>query len=481
VTYADEIFELADNQTRVDLLRGIVRLAPDGYAPAVAAPRRSELGNTSAWEDVEESPRLQTIFTASDNPGATWRTIARLLEQAERYANGEPGVQAVVVKARPASSRLTAGRFFAALCTGGRVPAYSPEFMRQLAHGGIKETGIKIGRRGAWTVAGPAYPPSVPADITVADEDVASASRYTGSANNSQEGYSASWGSSHGDLSPVSLVVAPNAGAGTWTNIQQVAVICAQNTGTVQVLDADTMSPGGQYSTVAGMNARSTNYLRFLPTGSTAAGTNAASVSLGAAFTAYMVCQAVAQPIEVYLEYYNDAGGVTGSSLYGGVVTIPAGTPRLVNLGYHASPGSITKIKLWCRSPNGTTSSPELRVDTLLLVIEGGDPHYAIVADYGGATLTSQTLFMLRQNPIPLSILNGDGPLVYATAYSGFTYSADPYSLPAVMGDIAVHSRGSSMVFWPIVLGTSTFRADVAAGQTITVGARRYPAYVGME
>lgn len=477
----DQVLILADSVTRIDLLRGVVRLAQDGWAPAVAGPRQSELGHASAWADVEEQLELETIFDADDNPGAVWRQIARLLEQAARYAAGDHGVQAVMLIARPAGSRLAAGQFYAALCAGGDVRPLDESYMRMLGSGAIPASRVEILRRGAWTVADMGtLLTGVPADITAGMDDVGVAARYTGAANQSQEGYSVTWAADHGELSPVSLVIAT--ANDTYANLQQVAVIVAQNTGTVQDIDADLMSPGsGGYSTVAGMNARSTNYLRYLPTGATASGTNAATVAVGAAFTAYMICQAVTQPFEVYLECWRDLGGVAVTSVYSGVVSIPAGAPRLVSLGYVSAPGAISRVKLWCRSPNGTTGTPELRIDTLLLVIEGGHPHYAVVADYGGATVTDQTLLTLRHAPIPLSITNPDGPLLHATETATFTYSADPYSLPTPMGDLAVHSMGSAMVVWPIILSTTSFRADVAESKTITVGARRYPAYLVME
>jgi hypothetical protein len=121
----------------VDLLRGTIRQAADGWALAVADRRTADLGGLGEWADVAEEMDLFALRLFDEEgfefsvPRA-WQQIARLLAAAERATLGDQGVPQPMVQlnVRPPNSVLPANILLSAAVTGGELPRLAAQYLR---------------------------------------------------------------------------------------------------------------------------------------------------------------------------------------------------------------------------------------------------------------------------------------------------------------------------------------------------------------
>jgi hypothetical protein len=474
-----QTLQITDGTTTIDLLGGIVRIEQDGWAPAVAAPTASELSGRGAWEDTAEDLSIAVICGPSDNPGATLNAIRGLLEQARRWALGDPSATAVRLRARIADSRLAEGVILEVAVLGGELPGVSAQFTRLLGAGGIPPVTLTIARRGPWL--NPTY-------------EEASSSAGTGSSVRT-----ITFGSAHPTWSPYGLTL--TFAAGSSASVQRGFVLIGSTATAFSILNIDTAAGADpDLSSVAHAPALNGAYLRYLPAANTFSDTAVLTITNPArAVDVYAMLEAKGQDfaVQARLRRNISTAGGTGVFVNGETVVIEAGRRDVVYLGRFDG-GGTTLNELYLRLTTAAThASNQLRIDTVVCHADEGPASSALYLPYGvgngacGGSATYASPITVRNEPLayPSPIVGqpdysapwGDlAPFLYRTSSS----LGDDQILPA---DGYLQMKGATIAVLPFFLANPNgsppnWRPQSGgAAVNLTATARRYKAYLSLE
>lgn len=474
-----QTLELTDGTTTVDLLRGIVRLAADGWAPAVAEPTTSELGGRGMWEDVEEQMRVEIICGPADNPGATLNQIRSLLEQARRWQLGDPAATAVRLRARVADSRLPDGVILEAAVLGGSVPNVNAQFTRLLGAGGVAPFDLAIERRGAW------LNPTV--------EEQAS------SAGTGQSVRTITFAASHPTWSPYGLAV--SYAAGSAVGVARGFVLIGSVSTAFSILNIDTAAGADpDLSSVANTPALNGAYLRYIPNANFVSDTATLTITNPArSVDVYAMVEAVGQDFTISARLRKEVVSSSLSTIFvnGAEVTVEAGRRDVVYLGrFESGVAAMDKLVLRLRT-TAVHASNQLRIDTVVVHADEGPASAAIYLPYGvgigvgGGSASSLGPLTVRNEPLtyPSPIVGQPNAAALWGDLAPFLYRANSSEGddPVLPADGYLQAKGQTIAVLPFFLGTPTASPPQwrpqsgGAAVNITATARRYRAYTSLE
>lgn len=466
----DDVLSLTDGTTTLDLLRGPLRLGQDGWAPALARRRSAELGGLGEWEDVAEQLQLEVIAAAGDNPGARWSDLARLLAQAERWARGDPAAAAVRLRARPAGSRLTAGKVLEAAVIGGDAQRLHAQFFRMLEGGGVPPSESTVRRRGAWL--DPAF------------------QEASGTAAASQTVQTCTFATSHPTESPVALAIV----ATTQPTVSQIQagsrLLVGPASTAFLVIEGESLADGTDFISTAAADARGGAYLQL------------SAVSPQTSFQSPVITIAGFATCEVYVTASNtrasedcvltlafaQAASVSGNAgIVRLAVRIPANSPpQCYYVGRLAMVAAPTRM--WIEFATDTGGA-FVRLDAIVLHRDDGPLSAAVEI---GKTANDFARYSNASLQNPLTIVNT--PLALPAPVAAQGQAASPWALVnpvETYGDPYIESRGQTIAILPLLLPgtnltapTSTQflpRTSAPANVTFVVTARRYLAYLSLE
>lgn len=472
----DDILQISDGTTTLDLLRGPVRLAQDGWAPGLSRLRDSELGNVPAWTDVDEELELEVVATAAQNPGQVWGQLQGLIQKARRWALGDPSATPpVTLTARPAGSRLAAGVSLASRVVGGDVPALHASFTRLLEGGAVPPARVTIRRRGAWlgastsAQAGPATAQGV-FTLTFA----AGAPRA---------------------LSPTSLAVNPTATiTGTYPTLPVAGVILVgANDGRyltgLRLIDL-TAATGGGLSTVSGV-ARGGSFVRWTPPDTGARTFGPFNVVTDGVFdpllidvcTPYLTARASTRAFRVRLIFggtFDDASAKVTTEW----VTVQDATPRPYAFAPVASGYAHSTVSV---EIEGGAVSGTFDLDTLALHIDQGPRSYAVrLAEgaflVGPGSASRYNVCTILGDMVDFAAPSA-GQYIPPTATSANSFNQNYLGRSmGFVGDAAVSTDTASVTVLPLICQGDSFLPVTASGSAqFYVLGRRYPAYLSLE
>ncbi|MBP7571467.1 MAG: hypothetical protein KBA95_15505 [Acidobacteria bacterium] len=452
----DDVLELTDGVTTIDLLRGPLRLAQDGWAPGVAR-RREGAASGPRWADVEETLRIEVVAGEDDSPGARWTALADLLAQARRWWLGEPGLSPVVLRHRPAGSRLPGGVAREAPVYGGEVAAMHEGYSRLLEAGAVEPVPVTIIRGGLW------LDPAPQTGATGSQTSQAVSSAVTMSAAAAAESptdvclrATHTVASASETLTYVGLFVADSADADAITMVDAAASM---------------MSGSGTFTDPADAGARGGSYLR-VATSSTSAAILSYAEDHGEACDVYMYARAN-RVYRVQLQLRRLLGGSVAASRADlpEVVTRDDDRPRLYHLGRAAAPVGFSHGSLLV-TPTSATSG-RLDIDSLIIcrhdlgpvTVVIGDRQAPMSHDVFGPLDAMQMLADPRAYPAPVT---GQG--AQASDFGALSH------VTATRGAASFATRGASLRWQAIVRpdGSSDWAHGDARRTTLRLAVRRH-------
>jgi hypothetical protein len=428
----------------VDLLRGTIRQAADGWALAVADRRTADLGGLGEWADVAEEMDLFALRLFDEEgfefsvPRA-WQQIARLLAAAERATLGDQGVPQPMVQlnVRPPNSVLPANILLSAAVTGGELPRLAAQYLRGTEGGTIPATRATIRRRGAWL-----YPTPDEATTT---------------ALAAQQIQTISFTTAHDVESPLSLTIR----AGGLPRYRYVRpgsrLLIAETASAFTIVEAENLANGTTLTSQSLTAARGGAYLRALvnPAGTALSNwTSILSVKQGDVYA--LVRNPSAAPVTLRVDFSTTdgepLGGVTPErAAVELTVIVPADSGSIpIYVGRVDSPINLTRMRLVVTT---TIATEALRIDSIVIHRDQGPcsaalewPTTAAPTPYGdnSGSSAAKTNVATIEN-VPLSY---PAPLVYLGSHSSPWLSAAPLVL---QGDPYLQTRGQSVSVLPLI------------------------------
>lgn len=451
----DDVLELTDGTTTVDLLRGPVRVAQDGWAPQVASRRVSELGNTSLWADVEEELQLEVIADAGDNPGETWTALQRLLAQGQRWRRGDPDAAPVRLRARPAGSRLPGGVVLEAPVYGGAVPGLHSSYPRMLEGGAVPAVNVRVQRGGLW------LHPTL---------DTA-----TGTSGSTAQNVFTATLATHPTESPIEVairVAASGLSSGVPTSRRGLLLV-AKDANAFQIANAESLG-GVSFTSVAVTGARNGAVLGTNATTTTPQVTgNLVITTPTRAARIYVLARSLVAEHQVRAYLFNNTGATSGSEpIYTSYARVPVGGPMLIDLGSVRSFAPLDRLRLQVPSMS-TAAGQQLQIDSVFVVNEELGPIYGceatLVVSVGGST----TFAAMTISTDPLALA---APRV--TRDANATPFVTPYDPISYRGDVSPYLAGTTVaVLW----ASYTDAAFLDVNPTYELRVRRRRGYLALE
>jgi hypothetical protein len=469
--------EITDGTTTIDLAQGDLRVDIDGWGPAIATRRASELAG-EMYADVEEPLRL---VADGPSPGAQWSELQRLLDQARRWELGDPAAAPVRLRARPDCTRLPAGVVLESLLLGGQAEPYPGNWRRTLPSDVIGPAEVLARRRGAWL--NPSY------------ESAAS------SAVRLQELMTVTFPSAQAHSCALSLaMIQADAAATIGGGPVSGGIVLAPSASAFQIIDAEGMSKGSfPLASVADATARGGAKLRY--TASSPAQTTG-TITTFARADIYLVAAAhtAGARFRVRPSVWRNAGSLPEYSfIYGDQVIIEPADPSTADLaslyyvGTLAVPPNTTvdRIALDLQWATAADIGAVLDIDTVLVVAHDYGPIYPLLAPYVASERPIVDIGTVAYGSYAASVMSVDHrPLATPNARVFQAPAATPFG-PAYRpltptGDPALTAAGQTLVGWASMSAVGHIRSNGAiAGTpytyTYALQARRYPTYLTLE
>lgn len=465
----DDRLELIYGSTTIDLLRGPVRVAQDGWAPALIAFSDSQLGNRSLYDPVDEELELEIVATGAQNPGQVWGQIVDALDQARRWCDGEPGATFIRLRARPAGSRLGAGAYLEAAVYGGEARALHPSYTRALEANTVAPARVTI-RHGVWLAASPT---GVTSSSSLASQQLAQVS----------------YADEPRALSPVDLAVVPQNTASISGDAPITGVIlCGETQGAFRIVDLTAATAGGWSTITATYTARGGSHLRYTPGATTTeigpfafaspvpGGPDGFTVA-----TPYLLAKANSgRQFQVRLRFasgFDDPGAL----LYTEWITVSGTTATPYAFMPVPSAYSHTTVYVEVKVLSGSGGSLDL--DTLVLHVDEGPASYAVrlaegaflVGTSGGSLYTAITISNDPGVGVAPAVIQSPSSSPWGSGtirHMGYT------------GDAAIH-MGQNLFVLPLLCGGSSggnFTPTTgAAFSTFRIQTWRRAAYLALE
>lgn len=469
---------LTNGTLTVNLLGTAAYLREDGWAPAVAARSRSELGNRGDYEAVVEEMTINLFGAAGLS---ALRDINLLLDEGRRYWLGDPSASAVRLRVQPDNGTL--GFVVEAPVYGSEdgAPVQLPRtFHDLLKTNEVDEVTLRFIRGPLW--------------INPTIENV------TGTAATSQELHSITL-SNHPTRSPVSLAM--NVTANVAAVPTASGLIAAGASSAFQLINAEIVQPlsaSGNFSVVTNSSARNGQYLRWWTATSLInaldSGGTEITVTLNTTVRTHIfmiarnnadfigtIAQVAVEPVRLQIDWRNT--GIHTTSSYG-ITTPPPlstivdiqGSIVLVYLGSVVLPSGINRARLSLAKTTGSTRRTGLDIDTVIFVNESTGP-VEVVQTFPQGISTGPS-----GGGINLLTITND-PLSQQTPRGGHGTGASPFvivSASAIDGDLFVQSRGTTFVAFPFALGPSdVWRFDQSNSTNTQIEVRRHRGYLTIE
>jgi hypothetical protein len=374
---------ITDGTTTANLVDGInYDLVDRGWAPGVAALRKSTLGGYGPYENVVEEITVNIYGATAAQCLENLATLSQLLDQAERWNRGEQ-VAAVRLTCQPTGSTLDDPLECVIL---GRVDQQPVMGLPVVFNDKLKidifevpDVRLRFVRRGLWLEA--AETPATSAAVT--NPGIATVT-YASTATVS---------------SPAKMELTfPTDGA-----VTQYMLLYANNAARIVFVEAENMA-GYQFTSVADAAkiARGGSVLRYTPT-------DLLSTSAGwVALSTLTTCRRMA----VWAAVRNNSGsatwnvrarltsGTSNPTYYGPEVKIDASStdPRIVFLGMIAMPTYPAYLNVYVRAST-ITGPPTLDIDYFALLDTTDEMAGAIVANLSGSG-SSGTAIIVDARPL---------------------------------------------------------------------------------
>lgn len=435
------------------------------WAPAIAGLRKSDIGGVSPYDDVVEEINCLIRSTTAALCYAALETLALLLDQAERWSNGD-NVTAVKIQFAPGGSTVSSDSAPLECVILGRDEGdetngatLQPEW-DGVAFAFTMPVRVKFKRRGLWLAA---------AESGVTSSSAANPSVLT-----------ATFASSHSMYSPIQLALNGfDGGIGTRASGYFLITRSADH---LSIVEAEGLTATALTSVAnSGANARGGNHLRFTPTGtgsifsynSTAETTIASGFRSGLQrFGVFIAARNNSSTANYYVRasaYYVDNLANLKSTNF---VKIPAGatSPAIYSLGLISLP-SAEKLYLdiWCDLVNQSCD-----IDYICLIRFDDEcskvvAHGIINAAVSGGGSTAVTyLFDDHSLDKPEPSLDINAPSV--SQRYGMSYTGNPY----------IVNKGDTISFVHLTTQGAKWCDTIPAGTTIsnTITATRRKAYL---
>ncbi len=437
------------------------QLADNTWAPAIAGLRQSELGGRGPYEDVVET--MEIHVTGSTVPAclANVAKLARLLDQAARWARGD-NVAAVVCQYSPKGATVSsAADPLQVVVLDGAVelpPSFTGPYVSQSRY--VAQATLRFARRGLW----------LHTDTTATSASAANPSVLTVTP------------ADHATLSPTKIAIR----APAVTAINDGFVIVAQQASDIQLVEAETGAAGAWTSVADGAaagDASGGSVLRYTPTGTSESGSAVLSIaSLTPGTRRIMVLAAVRDNSGVRTFQLKVQGQVALSASTFMVVSqtpwkvidYAGGKPQILNLGILAAPpqADFARLQLWAKV-DSITGTPTLDIDYVVAVAID-NPRTSVIGinPVGATTYNAWDLVLDHQSLTHLS------PTVYGddsvnTDIAIYAWKGDPYIVSSgITGALLLLSTSDTN--WVLV-----DTLDVPVSHTFTL--TRHKAYLTPE
>lgn len=436
------VLEFLSGATTTSLVSSGVHLQDGGWAPVVPRRRRSLLGGASVYGEVEETLILNldgsTILTRLE-------TIARLLDQAERWRDDE-NVEPVLLRVQPQGSTLSDP--LQAVIVGGSLE-YPASFTDMLMSEEVNGVSLRV-VRGPWLGA---------------------TSSATSSSAQNPNILTATFSTEATIASPITLAL-NGFSQNTYTEMVAGILLIARSSSYIQITEAETMTATAWTSvTDSTNNARGGSVLRYTPTGTTAVKSGTASIgsSFRSSLTRFGVYAAVKNNSSS-ATYLLRAGAYDTDSAYAQTTDYLEiapysgfAAPKMVSLGTISLANAGT-VYLEAQASSADT---HLDIDYIVL-LRKDDPYSYDIAHEGrylvGLTSSGATAISLLFDDQSLS---NPRPKASLSAPSEGKEMAFGYS-----GDIALHMIGTTVAALWMAPGAGAkwrYASTTAVSNAITV------------
>lgn len=244
-----DVLELTDGTTTIDLLLSPYALAGDNMPDlGVATLRPGTLGGNGLYTEVDCTIPLVITGTCPANVYTALQSVWVLLDQAQRFWKGEPGVTAVRLVAQATGSTVSAVEAMVLRRADADAPlSLPPVYEVTRSNYTMQGISLRFTRRGQWlgatdTATGSAQPSGTVFSVTVADHDT---------------------------ISPVIVNLSlPTSIAGTIA-LSPSVLILTDDTSDIAIVEAESFGASTQYTVVtpaAAEVARGTQVLRYAAT-----------------------------------------------------------------------------------------------------------------------------------------------------------------------------------------------------------------------
>lgn len=454
-------FRLTDGTTTQSLIGPGVFLDASGGPPRIAQLRDQVLGQVGPYQDAEFEIKINITSAGASTTAAIIRTITTLLEQAQRWADGENGVAAVRLEAQVTGSSF--GLMEAVVLDGDlELPDdYHDLFVVGEVNGAMLRLRTRIFLAAAETAV-------------------------NSSATNVGDIFTITLGSSHPLLSPIRLTwTAPNSARPA----ARGPLIVAGASSDLGVLNAEALGAGGAYSLVSAASiglsvSRGTNVLAF----TTPAGRREirqvpfasipAVLKTGPAQVDVWAVGAAFENTDLFtLAWQYNGGNETGTRTSAGVEI----------------PGYIEGFAGARAFYAGTIDVPEAGLSQLYLDIEGTAVGDQLFIDYFAFVVQKRTTFVTQPFIYAGANIFGSGNTMRGVWDAAQTTQPDPLvaverttgsprTAAASLGDSWVGAQGNTLAgIWMAVDRDNSFRfANTSGGTTplsVTFSAARRRAY----
>lgn len=373
----------------------------NSWAPNVAALNQSMLAGRGPYTDVVEEITINIRDTTAALCYGRLDTLARLLDQADRWWMRNEGVSPVMFKYAPQGSTIAStaapfvafilGRVAGDTTSAAELPPNFDSAGNQFVMIGVK---IKVLRRGLWAGAN---------DNTGASGAAANCTVLT-------QTFSPTWPTS----SPLTVEI--GGFNKTATPILRAGFLCVGSaSGDIQVVEAETGTVAGYTNVADAANlARGGAVLRYTPTGTTAVTSGAISGMTGVGGCPVAIIAAVRNnsATTTFLLQANLSGAAGAISTAGTGIDASTTQPRLVNLGQVVG-NALTGLTV---TVTASAASGSLDIDYLIIVmirnetcgiVAHDELSLANLSTSGAATL--DLAFNPTSDRVPLAYVGGTG------------------------------------------------------------------------
>jgi hypothetical protein len=417
---------ISDGTTTANLVDGTnYALVAGGWGPSVAPLRVSTLGGSGPYADVVEQITVDVRGSTGATCLANLAKLSQLLDQAERWARGEP-VAAVLLACQPQGSTLAAALSCVILGRAGESALSTPAtFNDLLMCYEIPDVQISFQRRGQWLAA-----EETKTVVASAATEIPTVCAVT-------------FDSAAAIASPAYVLA-----GGLNVNKNASFLLIADAANKIAILEAESFGTSAPWSSVADSanNARGGSLLRYTPAGTTTVRNTLNLAVLPAnvrRLNVYMALRNNSATVTWRLRAVGNVDGTTEVSTPEIIVDSSTTVPRIVFLGTLAFVGTLVWIGFDVTA-SSISGSPTLDFDYMVLhVMESKSGTIAftpVISSSGGGVIADA-----RALTQPSPIASGYDALPVALPYAG---DAWVQTIGAVLAVALLMTGGHASNYW---------------------------------